>query len=65
MREDLIRMSFSFLAAAVVLAMSSEWLTWAFQEHRWWKLGPGMVLLLFAAYESHKVWYRMERILGL
>jgi hypothetical protein len=58
-------MSFSFLAAIVLMGMSQEWFSWAFQEHRWWKLGPGIVLLLFAAYEASKVWRRVESVLGI
>ena len=65
MREDLIRMSFSFLAAAVTLAMAQEWFTWAWEDHKWWKVGPGVVLIVFALYESHKVWRRVESMLGI
>lgn len=65
MREDLIRMAFSFLAAVVTLAMASEWFSWALQDHKWWKVGPGITLGAFAVYEAHKVWGRVERLLGL
>ncbi|KKN22940.1 hypothetical protein LCGC14_0910150 [marine sediment metagenome] len=65
MREDLIRMSFSFLAAAVTLAMAQEWITWAIEDHKWWKAGPGVVLAVFAVYEAHKVWRRVESMLGI
>lgn len=65
MREDLIRMLFSLLAAAVTLAMSGEWSTWALKQKAWWKLIPAAILAGFAIYESQKVWIRMERILGI
>jgi hypothetical protein len=65
MRADLIRGSFSLLATVVLMGMAQEWIGWAFQEHRWWKVGPGLALTAGALYESHKVWYRAERLLGL
>ncbi len=65
MDKDVIRLGFSFLAAAVVLAMAQEWFTWALQDHKWWKIGPGMALTAFALFEAHQVWTRVEKILGL
>ena len=65
MREDLIRVMFSALAAAVTLGMSSEWSKWAFSQRSWWKLLPAIILASFSVYETNKVWYRMERILGI
>ena len=78
MREDLIRGSFSFLAAAVFLGTSSEWFSWALracserltsgsalQQRAPWKLIPAVVLLGFSVYEARKVWTRGERLLGL
>ncbi len=47
------------------MGMAQEWLSWAWQERKQWKVGPGVVLLLFATYESHKVWGRAERLLGI
>ena len=65
MYEHAIRGSFSLLAAAVTLAMSQEWITFAHDEHNYWKLVPAFVLALFSLYECHKVWTRVENILGL
>ncbi len=65
MREDLIRMSFSVLAASVMLSMAAEWSQWAMSQKSWWKLIPSSVLAGFAVYESKKVWARAERLLGL
>lgn len=65
MREQLIRAAFSFLAAAVTLSMSQEWATWAFEQHRPWKLMPALVLAAFAAFEAHQVWRRGEALLGV
>lgn len=64
-REHLIRGGFSFLAAAVTLAMSQEWVTWALEQHRYWKLAPATVLACFSVYEAHSVWRRGERVFGL
>lgn len=63
--EDAIRGLFSTLAATVVLLMSQEWATWAFDQHRYWKLLPAIVLAALAVYEANKVWKRAERVLGL
>ncbi len=65
MREDLIRMMFSLLAASVTLAMASEWSQWAIRQRSWWKLVPASILAGFSVYESQKVWVRTEKLLGL
>ena len=65
MREDLIRMIFSFLAASVTLSMAAEWSQWAMNQRSWWKLVPASVLAGFSVYEANKVWFRAERLLGL
>lgn len=64
-REHLVRGAFSFLAATVTLGMSQEWATWALRQRRYWKLLPAAVLAAFASFEAHKVWQRVERIMGL
>ena len=72
MREDLIRGSFSLLAAAVLLGMSQEYLFHALSSksgrlggRAYWELGPAGILLAFSVLEAHKVWTRGERLLGL
>ena len=64
-QESLVRGAFSFLAAAVVLGMAQEWATWAFQQRLYWKLLPASVLAVFAVFEAHQVWKRVEKITGL
>lgn len=65
MREDLIRMSFSFLAAVVLMGMAQEWFTWALERRQGWRVLPGVALAAFAVFEAHQVWRRAERILGM
>lgn len=65
MYEHLVRGAFSFLAAAVTLAMAQEWLSWAVEDQKPWKLAPAVVLTGFALYEAHKVWHRVEVVLRL
>lgn len=64
-RTSMVRVAFSFLAAAVTLGMSQEWATWAFEQRRYWKLGPAALLAAIASFEAHQVWKRVERIMGL
>lgn len=64
-RENIVRVAFSFLAAAVTLGMAQEWATWAFEQRRYWKFLPAAALASFAAFEAHQVWERAERIIGL
>ncbi len=64
-RENLVRASFSFLAAAVTLGMSQEWATWAFEQRKYWMLAPAALLAAIASFEAHQVWKRAERIMGL
>ncbi len=65
LREDIVRVAFSYLAATVTLGMSQEWATWAFEQQRYWKLIPSFVLAALAVFEAHQVWKRAERILQL
>lgn len=65
MRENLIRALFSLLAAAVVLSMSQEWFSWAFEQHRPWKLLPALILAAFAVFEARQVWRRGETLMGI
>ena len=65
MKKDLVRGSFSFLAATVTLGMAQEWATWAFDQHRYWKLLPAALLATVATFEAHQVWKRAELIMGL
>lgn len=65
MNKDAIRLVFSVFAAAVTLAMSQEWFTWAFERHQWWRVIPGTSLAAAAVFEAHQVWRRAERILGM
>lgn len=61
----MIRAAFSLLASAVTLGMSQEWATWAFEQHRYWKLLPSALLATIATFEAHQVWKRVEGIMGL
>lgn len=61
----MIRAAFSLLASAVTLGMSQEWATWAFEQHRYWKLLPSALLAAIATFEAHQVWKRVEGIMGL
>ena len=62
---SMVRVSFSFLAAAVTLGMSQEWATWALEQRQYWKLVPSALLAAIASFEAHQVWKRVERIMGL
>lgn len=63
--KDLVRGSFSFLAAMVTLGMAQEWATWAAEERRYWKLLPAALLAMIATFEAHQVWKRAEQVIGL
>ena len=65
MHKDVTRMGFSLLAAAVTLAMSQEWFTWAFERRQGWRVIPGAALAAAAVFEAHQVWRRAERILRM
>ena len=65
MYDHLIRASFSFLAAAVTLGMSQEWIEWAAERHEWWRFGPALTLAAFSLYEAHKVFRHGEALLRL
>ncbi len=65
MKRDLVRGSFSFLAATVTLGMAQEWAVWALEQHRYWKLVPSALLATAATFEAHQVWKRAERFMSL
>lgn len=62
--ETVIRSAFSFLAAAVTLAMAQEWLTWAHEQRIYWKYLPGVILLGFSAFEAHQIWRRVDALIS-
>ena len=64
-REHITRAAFSFLAAAVCLAMAQEHFTWAIQRRHWWEFGAAYILASFAMLEAHFVWQRAEHLLGI
>lgn len=63
MREQIIRAAFSALAAAVTLSMSQEWMTWAIEQRKPWKIIPSLILGAFSLFEAHQVWRRGELML--
>ncbi len=65
MKEDLIRALFSMLAATVTLTMSAEFASDVVQKGDYWKIGPATILAAFAVLEAHKVYTRLDAVLGL
>ena len=65
MYEHFIRASFSFLAAAITLAMGQEWFYWALERREWWRVIPAAILGAFSFYEAHKVFRHIEALLRL
>lgn len=64
MIEQLVRAGFSLVAAAVLLAMSSEWAVWALEQRAYWKLAAAVVLAGFAVFEAHQVWVRVDALIA-
>ena len=63
MIEQFVRAGFSFFAAAVLLAMSSEWAVWALEQRAYWKLLVAVILAGFAVFEAHQVWARIDALI--
>lgn len=65
MQEDIVRGSFSFLAASVLLYMAAEHAEWFFHTRRIEFLAIAVSTAILAMMEAQKVGMRVERVLGL
>jgi hypothetical protein len=64
-REDVIRGSFSFFAAATLLYMSAEYAEYFIVQRERAALPISIICLCLSVFEARKVGQRAERILGL
>ena len=64
-RRHVIRGLFSFLAAAVTLAMAQEWAEWGLDQRDPRRLLAAYILVSFAMFEARQVWRRFELVFDL